>query len=95
MSANQWSVCPRCRQTAAEEHKAAKKRLTESYGEVDKAEYDRLQRQLENFNEKLPDTLREVWEFQLINGSLNIYYGCTCEACNFKFDFVHEEPVRI
>ncbi|MHA2063001.1 MAG: hypothetical protein ACXABY_01335 [Candidatus Thorarchaeota archaeon] len=104
MSANRWSVCPRCENLA----KASATGLeglfiarNEAYGKVSQEEYLGLCDALTEALEKkgalstvtpLDDNLREDWELYRKEGKLILDYNASCQeaGCSFKF-FVKEE----
>jgi hypothetical protein len=44
--------------------------------------------------ETMPYSLREYCEFSMSSsGEFYIYYGCSCEACDFKHDYTHTEQM--
>jgi hypothetical protein len=90
MSADNWSVCPKCKEIAQKEFDDLMLKAGESYGKVSPEEY------LERIH-SLPKeptfehTLREDYEFYLDdNFDLLISYQAHCGKCNFKFTFRKE-----
>jgi len=98
MSTDNYRVCPRCIVRAVKKYKADCKHLEEAYGQVSREEYEKLKAELGGYpiTGKMPETLREVLEiFTNSSGVFAVWYGCTCEACDFTFDFKHEEILEI
>ena len=93
MSTNNWGECPTCAGTV-------KKKLTEAYGKVSIAEYEKLQKALA---EEVPaNTLREDYEIGIHNGMFSVRYCAVCQCprswesgtgCGFLFEFTHKAPV--
>jgi len=96
MSANNWTVCPRCTQTYVSKIARAKQALNDSYGKVPIEEYERLLENLQTAqkeNEEEPETLREDYEQGIYNGHYRVSYSGSCENCGFEFEYKFEKEV--
>lgn len=91
MSADRWSVCPKCKRNA-EDLQEEKLRLAEqSYGKVDRNEYLRLLREADR-DEVLDETLRQDWEIRIDEEeTFSISFGCSCSVCGFEFSYSHAQ----
>lgn len=95
MSANNWDICPRCKQRAEAKHAKAKKDIQKSYGKVTPEEY---QRRLDAVREppELEETLREDWELGMEDdGRFHVGYFASCQDCGLEFQYKHEEKVDL
>ena len=87
MSANNWTVCPKCK---LESQQAAKT----LYGSVPEDEYIK---QLEAFKQAASETnMREDYELGTDgDGWFSISYSCYCTKCHFRFDCSHSEQLDL
>ena len=90
MSADNWSICPKCvvrEKTVVEE---LKKKAELSYGKVTPAEFlsltnKALGRERGKNQEK---TLREDYKIGMDGyGSFEINYSASCDKCDFKYQY--------
>ena len=93
MSANNWSVCPKCKQVAEAGKAARIKKASASYGQVSPEEYAALLEQAQ-VPTKLGETLREDYEIGIRkDGTFFVSYGASCEICGFDFQFDEQRQV--
>ena len=92
MSADNWGICPRCKQQHG----------TDRARKIDAAKSRYGKAPIDNYTEELqaamamplkpPETLREDCELGTdAAGKFTASYSCHCEACGFTFTFAHEE----
>lgn len=94
MSADNWTICPRCKAKHDEETASRLAAVAQSYGKVSPSEYIAS---LEAANKESPleDSLREDYELSMgEDGYIFISYRCSCN-CGFAYNFKHEEGVNI
>ena len=98
MSAENCGACPRCFKLAIKKYTADTQHLADAYGAVSREEYEKLQAKLGKppCTGFMPESLCETYECYVDeDGELTIYYGCTCENCDFKFFFNHKEQLEL
>jgi hypothetical protein len=92
MSADNWDICPRCREYAAMEYKEKQRKVDEEYGKIPKEEYLDLIYELEH-PQKLEYTLREGYEIGFSGFQFYVRYEATCRVCGFSHTHKYEETV--
>ncbi len=93
MSANNWAVCPKCKQVAEAAKAARGNKAAASYGQVSPEEYVALLEQAQA-PMNLGTTLREDYEIGIRkNGEFFVSYGASCEICGFDFQFDEQRQV--
>lgn len=81
MSATNYAICPKCIKIKKEEKVV--------YGDVTEKEY---LASIKNHEKVISETLREDYEVYFDNdGNFIIYYGCSCEVCEFKFNYNYKK----
>lgn len=97
MSANNWSVCPRCAAVSLKHREAKLQRIADAYGKVGLTKFVSMQSEAaENPAEKLDETMREDWELGLDEqGNFYVSYRAHCQQCGFDYRFKHEEKVSL
>lgn len=102
MSADNWTVCPRCRLKPEVNHSAIKVELMqkakEAYGKLPPEEYEKLKRTAMDYddNPELPDNFREDYEQGVLeDGTYFVSYHGECHDCGFKFSYKHEEKLEL
>lgn len=78
MSANRYSVCPKCKKQGS----AAREELKELYGKISAEEYSAKLSALDVDGDS-EECLREDWEIYWEKDMLVFSYGCSCEKCDF------------
>ena len=83
MSADNWAVCPKCKDT--------KKNVAEkAYGKVPQSEYLNILADVAGYEKA--EVLREDYEIGINElGVFYVSYECRCDRCGFKFNFNHTE----
>lgn len=90
VSADNWSLCPKCKSEADEKHRKQILSAGEAYGKVEPEEYLRLIVSAEvEINHE--NTLREDYELGVDeDGYFTVVYRCSCQ-CGFSYMYRHEE----
>lgn len=103
MSADNWTICPRCKKERKELAEKHRKNFEEGYGKLSREEFiatmkaiNLISSKLKNSDdhdvEKIENTLREHYEmFTDKDGYFFVSYSCYCEVCSFSYRFKHEE----
>ena len=87
MSADNWGVCPKCKETA-------EKNITSAYGKVSEEEYLAALNERKQIENNL--TLREDYEVGVdIDGEFSVSYSCHCSKCGFKFDYKYSQELVV
>ncbi len=98
MTASNWRTCPACARKLRQEIGIASQALDDSYGIVDRAEWDILvkdQRDLLAF--ELKPNLREDYQIGIAeDGTFFVNYNADCQAvgCNFKYNYAISESTN-
>lgn len=94
MSADNWAVCPKCKQDADKEQKEREQKARKAYGKVTAEEYIELRQAAMNVTE-LEKTLREDYEMGMDDdGEFWVSYSCDCQTCGFQWSYKHKEKVK-
>jgi len=89
--ADNWAICPRCKQLVTAEL-AALKDL--HYGTIPEQEYLNLVAKVEQVEETSCRTLGEHYEIGIQDNEFRISYRGACRVCGFSKTFDVKEPVR-
>lgn len=89
MSADNWTICPKCTKERPDPIKEAAK----LYGKIPLAEWEAAIQEAKN-SPPQEATLREDYEFYLKGFCLNIIYCCSCKLCGFKFDYKKQVDIK-
>ena len=92
MSADNWAICPRCRERELKAHAALLKRIETEYGKIPAAEYLALVEASQKPIQLTKATLREDYEIGIWEGNFEITYRAECE-CGFAHSFQHSKKV--
>ena len=93
MSADNWTICPRCKKTHEAERDARIIEAAEKYGKVSADEWVKLN-DLASKEEPLEESLREDYGIGIdSDGHFEVSYRCSCK-CGFRFayKFSQEAP---
>lgn len=83
MGADNWGVCPKCKEIA-------EKNIASAYGKVSEDEYLAIL----DKNKKVETSLREDYEIGVdSDGEFSISYSCHCSKCGFKFEYKYSQDV--
>jgi len=93
MSADNWTFCPKCKQTSDERQKKAIEKAKAKYGKVPEQEYRYLVATEENAI-RLEETFREDYEQGMSEcGQYAVSYRGRCTVCHFEFSYKFEKQV--
>lgn len=94
MSADSYSVCPRCKKAALKEYEDLQRQLHEGYGVLPLAEFDELRARAEKPFE-IEESVREYYEFHLDpdESVLHISYHGKCDNCALEIKVSEAHPV--
>lgn len=89
MSADNWTVCPKCKIMFENKQDKLRQQTKDGYGKVSAEEY--LSMLTEATKEVVIDnTLREdFWIGTKSDGTFKISYGCSCQRCGFSFKYAY------
>lgn len=94
MGADNWAICPVCRVEAI---KAREKRYTKAdaaYGKKPQGDYIALLAEAEK-PIQLEQTLREDYGLGVgVDGVFGVSYRAHCTACQFAFEYKHDEVAQ-
>jgi len=91
VSADNWTVCPKCKQSALEAKSKAQQTADESYGKVTPAEWLALKAKAD-IDPAIEDTLREDYGLGIRDGEFHVNYCASCQ-CGFSFKYKYTKPV--
>lgn len=92
MSADNWAVCPRCRDRARASREALFNEAAAAYGKVSADEYEALRARA---SEPIiaVETFREDYEFYGVeDGTITASYSGSCTVCHLETSFKHVHP---
>ncbi len=94
MSADRWSVCPRCKDTKEKEYSERVDAVAKMYGKVPAEEYEQAKKDL-FYEEDFEETVREDYEIGIWENKFFVSYSahCTSRGCNFVVKFNHSEAL--
>lgn len=98
MSADNWTTCPRCIINQERKIEKKTKQLNSQYGIMNKDKWLKLREEIKALrNPTLYEihTLREDYEIGIgeDDNVFQIIYRCSCNNCNFKFQYKYRETV--
>lgn len=93
MSADNWTVCPKCGKSAKDEQLARIDAASAAYGKVSAAEYERLRVEAAKPLPEEVETLREDYDIGIYRGKFSVDYRASCDACGFEHSFKHEVEI--
>lgn len=93
MSADNWTYCPKCGETRAEQIERLTTDLNALYGKISPGEYVR-RLEIISSAPAPSQTLREDYEIRMWrDGAFEVDYSCSCSTCDFTFTHQHKEKV--
>lgn len=94
MSADAWSICPRCLKQHEQRRQEALDNAQAAYGKIPADDYDAMLAKAISIPARPEESLRQDWEIHTTEtGKFYISYGCRCE-CGFEFSYQHEEQLE-
>jgi hypothetical protein len=87
MSADNWTICPKCKFNDIDALTKKQREVTASYGVIPADEYRDAVKGLREWP-KLDATMREDYEQGIDNdGEYSCSYRASCQKCGFSFSF--------
>lgn len=95
MSADNWSLCPKCAVISEQQRQKKQAKADKAYGKVSAEEYKRLLDDA-NFIQLPRETLREDYEISTDkDGQFSVDYGAGCTVCRFTFEYHYTTQVPL
>lgn len=99
MSADRWSVCPKCSQQKDDNVKRFHEEVMNNYGKLPVEQWLALRTEAERTeSQPIPETFREDYYIQSpIYGASSVYvsYEGKCSACGFAIDFTYNHDFEV
>lgn len=93
MSADNWTICPRCKIAHDKGVDLSIQAAASAYGKVPVEDYLALRAAAQNPLEQ-ETNFREDYELGVdFNGSFSVSYTGSCSKCGLKFSYKHEETL--
>ena len=94
MSADNWAICPKCKEKNDELNKKRILDTAKKYGKIPAEEYITLAKETSKPIE-IEETMREDYEIGVDeDGVFNVDYFCSCAKCGFKYAYKHSESAK-
>lgn len=89
MSADNWTICPKCEEARREESQQIYEKAANAYGKVSESEYHAMKEAARVVDATEPkQTLREDWEIgTAANGEFEVDYRSSCDECDYCFAY--------
>jgi len=95
MSADNWTICPKCAAKHQSDFAKKREKVQASYGKIPAAQFIIAMDEVET-TPRLEETLREDYcQGMSIEGIYSLEYGCSCRVCDFSFSKKIEEQTKI
>jgi predicted Zn-ribbon and HTH transcriptional regulator len=91
MSADNWTVCPKCQKEVDKKYAKEKQFLASQYGKI--SAYAFVERSNAFKNMTLKDTLREDYEIGIYEGEFYIRYSGCCSKCGYEFKYDYKQKI--
>jgi hypothetical protein len=93
MSADNWTVCPKCYASALTKKAKLDNDVQKNYGKTSIANFLILKKEAEEFDpERIDPTMREDYELGVNrDGTFYVIYSCSCNQCSFNFSYRKED----
>lgn len=93
MSADNWTVCPKCMAKAVEDQRKKQAEVAKAYGKVPAERYLEMLRK-SCVSTDVGQTFREDWGIGMSDcGEFHVHYQGACQTCGFAHEFSHEVNV--
>lgn len=93
MGADNWGICPKCKERADIKQERLEQRLISGYGKLPEAEYLELREKVSS-PPQLEPTMREDYELGTDStGAFYVRYRASCNVCGFSYKFQTDENV--
>lgn len=93
MSADAWSLCPRCVYLAKKDDLANEQELIYAYGRVPLDQWTRMRDSRASKASSLEESLREDFEIGFDGERFFVSYGASCKVCGFTHEFTAEQDL--
>ncbi len=94
MSADNWTICPRCHEQYEKKMQESNDSVDASYGKVAPEEYIRLLAENDRLqSQEEPPTLREDYEQGIRDGEYFLRYSGQCITCGWHYTKKIDEKV--
>lgn len=96
MSADNWTICPRCKKNAEAKAEKAQADLAKLYGKISAADFLARSNALKDAaKEQLEETFREDYQVGMKeDGTFKTDYRGGCTECKFSFVFKEERDSK-
>lgn len=96
MSADNWTVCPKCKTEIFDKRQKNWETLHKAYGKIPEAEYRTRHADLSVLDrEPFPEELREDYEIGINeDGLFFVSYSSGCSRCKFEFKHKFQQQVK-
>jgi len=97
MGADNWAVCPKCREIRLSKAKSKRDSAAASYGIISATAYASLFNEAQALDDEEPEeTLREDYQVGIDSGGdFFCHYDASCGRCGYKFSYWHDEQTKI
>ena len=93
MSANNWSICPKCKKKNNEINAKRIENVKKNYGVVSEDKYLELAEEAKK-PIIIKETLREDYDIGVYeDGTFEVSYSCSCSVCGFKYSFKDQKII--
>lgn len=92
MPADNWAICPRCKEKKEQAYDDLQDQVATDYGKVPADQYLELVKKAKEPIE-FENTLREDYEIGIWEGKFEIHYCAGCIECGFSHKFKHDKQV--
>ncbi len=91
MSADNWAICPKCKEKNDELNKKRILDTAKKYGKILAEEYVALAKETSKPIE-IEETMREDYDINVYDdGVFDVAYRCSCTECGFEYVYKHSE----
>lgn len=94
MSADNWTICPKCNIDFEKKEKKIKLDAKNAYGNVSEEEYRELVKKAST-PMVLEETLREDFGIGIRGEVFEVVYASSCLVCGFKYEFSHKKEIDL
>lgn len=86
MSADNWTICPKCERVATEQNSIAQQKLDDDYGKIIREEWEARQKSVAKLlSTGLRDTLSEDFSIGMRGSDFVFRYRAYCIECSFDY----------
>lgn len=94
MSADNYTMCPKCVKNQEVELELNQQLLQDNYGKINREEYQKLVSST-SVKKELKETLREDYEIGIYGDEFFYSYSASCSVCNYGFHKEHTEKLDL